>query len=189
MYKTTSDRYRAVYKTSIDTYRKQVKSCRAETIAKVSAFKKSDLECEAMESSSEEELETESETMTESETESEETVSEESEEEPEPTKPVKVSQTCDGSLQRMYNEQNANLFEIAKTSDAKYTDVSFPADQTSLFWAASNRGGGQPFKDGVKKLKEYYGNWHWFRVSDINHAPDNSIWGSKGILPAGIRQG
>jgi len=26
-------------------------------------------------------------------------------------------------------------------------------------------------------------------VSDINRAPDNSIWGSKGILPAGISQG
>jgi len=113
-----------------------------------------------MESSSEEEPETESEETVSEESEetaseeSEETASEESEEEPEPTKPVKVSQTCDGSLQRMYNEQNANLFEIAKTSDAKYTDVSFPADQTSLFWAAANRRDGRTgFQVGAKKLK------------------------------------
>jgi len=135
-----------------------------------------------MESSSEEEPETESEeTVSE---ESEETASEESEEEPEPTKPVKVSQTCDGSLQRMYNEQTANLFEIAKKSTTKYTDVSFPADTSSVYWREAQL---WSTSFAAELRKKTFNSWQ--RVGDLNTNANKDIWGSKGILPAGIQQG
>jgi len=59
----------------------------------------------------------------------------ESDEEP-ATEPVKVTQDCEGGIKRLQNENKLNLFEIAKRSKSTYQDVSFPADNSSLWWTA-----------------------------------------------------
>jgi len=116
------------------------------------------------------------------ETESEETVEEsESETEEATTKPVKVSQTCDGSNMRLVNEQTANLFEIAKRTDGVYQDVSMPADNSSLWWDAAQA---RSIRKGWSTRK-----YIWKRAFEINTRSPGTLWGSKGILPAGVRQG
>jgi len=86
------------------------------------------------------------------------------------TKAVKVTKDCDGVVQRMKNDDAANLFEIMKQSSVVYQDVSFPANYSSLSWTDKNW---NPFLE-------------WKRAFDIRNF---SLWGSKGILPAGVVQG
>jgi len=95
---------------------------------------------------------------------------------------MKVSQSCDGSIKRLGNEQTANLFEIAKGSNGDvYQDVSFPADNSSLWWDAATPAPRYNWRN--KK------NLIWKRAFEINTSSPGTLWGSKGILPAGVNQG
>jgi len=88
----------------------------------------------------------------------------------------------------MKNDDSANVFEKMKQSSGPYQDVSFPADNSSLWWNASDSEWTTWYAENWPKSIE-----SWKRAFDIkkwsNNKEPSSLWGSKGILPAGIAQG
>jgi hypothetical protein len=94
-----------------------------------------------------------------------------------------VSRTCDGALNRLFHEQKTGLWEKNANGNAKYHDISYPADMSSLYWNESNK------SKNNTSLRGLWNNniFKWKRPTEIEASP--SLWGSKGIRPSAINQG
>jgi hypothetical protein len=48
--------------------------------------------------------------------------------------PKPVSKTCDGALNRLFDENKLNLFDDNKNKNSNYKDVSFPNNKDQMYW-------------------------------------------------------
>lgn len=74
-----------------------------------------------------------------------------------------LNQTCDGSLQRLYNEAQGSI----KVEGELFEDISFPANGDSITPGSTHE--------------------TWRRPTEVDEQP--SLYGEQGVRPAAIRQG
>jgi hypothetical protein len=64
-------------------------------------------------------------------------------------------------------------------STARFIDVSFPSDTSSLFWKYSS-------KKDMEMQNTYKDVVGWKTPSQLDDGETPSLWGSKGVRPAAI---
>ena len=93
---------------------------------------------------------------------------------------------CTYNQRRMDDPNTISTWDEFKDSSTKYTDKSFPPNSNMLYWKENLAGsmGGNGSQVIVRMRHEVAG---FKRPSQIVNSP--SLWGKKGVLPAGVRQG
>ena len=83
---------------------------------------------------------------------------------------LKLDETCDANTKRIENSKEFSGH-----------DESFPASKYSLFWNDHNR------SDDMKKTYEKVDTWT--TPKELLSGKTPNLWGEKGVLPAGVKQG
>lgn len=91
-----------------------------------------------------------------------------------------VPQTCTSNIRRMSSAHNRGDFAKHINSGTPYTDPEFTPDESSLFWR-KHLWSAKMAKTYLKKVNG------WSRPSKLVKSP--SLWGNKGVKPAGTNQG
>ena len=92
---------------------------------------------------------------------------------------LQLPESCTANLDRLFNKANTSDFTKYSGSGKKYEDPSFPANNYSLYWTSH-------MEDS--EMKNTYDSkvTGWARPSELVPSGKPSLWGSKGVKPAGV---
>ena len=96
------------------------------------------------------------------------------------------SSRCTANKNRLLDETNSKTYLKYVDSTEKYSDPSFMADDSSLYWKQTPEDLARGNNSDVINM---YTNSAWKRPSELVKGKCPSLWGSKGVRPNGVKQG